>query len=92
MCTSFKFAQSTGEIAYVGAQPSVQLPASAAGDACPVLVNVCAMCVSTAFQPVYPDTMIAPCTLVDTMVECSLSGEVVEATAGKLLHTGNSAL
>ncbi len=92
MCTSFKFAQSTGEIVYV-AQPSVQLPpASAAGDACPVLVNVCAMCVSTAFQPVYPDTMIAPCTLVDTMVECSLSGEVVEATAGKLLHTGNSAL
>ena len=47
-----------------------------------VCVLVCA-CV----QPVYAEGVVHPCALVDAMMGCSLAGEVVEATASKLLSS-----
>jgi hypothetical protein len=47
-----------------------------------VCVLVCA-CV----QPVYAEGVVHPCALVDAMMGCSLAGEVVEATARKLLSS-----
>ncbi len=41
--------------------------------------------VCTCVQPVYPGGVVQPCALVDAMVECSLPGEVVEATARMLV-------
>ncbi len=47
-------------------------------------VCMCGACVACV-QPVYPEGVVHPCALVDAMVGCSLAGEVVEATASKLL-------
>ncbi len=51
-----------------------------------VCVFVCGACVACA-QPVYADGVVHPCALVDAMMACSLAGEVVEATASKLLSS-----
>ena len=50
---------------------------------CALLV-ACVACVARV-QPVYPEGVVHPCALVDAMVGCSLAGEVVQATASKLL-------
>ena len=48
-------------------------------------VCVCVCGLRARVQPVYPEGVVHPCALVDAMVGCSLAGEVVEATASKLL-------